>query len=537
MDIPRVQASTDPSNPEPASISPAVPTETATGRAEDMSNQMSPPMQQQTRPAAGTAGFSGTMPADWLPVVMQGSYSEIYVLDRVSLRFLYANQAARRNLQYGESELAVMSLRDVVSCLPADQFAHLMQALQLAWTAPVTLDTTLARRDGSSYPIELRIFHCASEAAPALIVIGNDISERQDTAKALWDSEASFRVIVANTPGLVYQFLRDAAGKTSFTYLSAACQALLGIGVEQLYADATLFESMILPEDRDSYRESMAVSAKEMIGWNWEGRIWIEEWQDTKWINLRATPRNMVDGSVQWKGIMTNITQSKVEEAEIKRSRKQLAELSAHVETVKEQERTRISREIHDDLGGNLTAIKMALALLTRRMPQDDADLVQKAVYVDALVDRTIESIHRIAGDLRPSVLDFGLVAAIEWQAKEFEKQVGVPCEFSTNQKDIALHQDQATALFRIFQEALTNIAKHAQASRVTVKLLRSNRSVRLDICDDGKGINPADTRKPKSFGIRGMMERAIALGGKLSVEPGVDGGSLVSIKIPLAGA
>jgi two-component system sensor histidine kinase UhpB len=181
-----------------------------------------------------------------------------------------------------------------------------------------------------------------------------------------------------------------------------------------------------------------------------------------------------------------------------------------------------------------LTAIKMALALLTRRLPQADADLLQKAGYLDSLVDRSIETVHRIAGDLRPSVLDFGLVAAIDWQAKEFEKQLGMRCEFTSNCEDINLHVDQATALFRIFQEALTNIGKHAQASYVTVRLMRNRCNVQLEIEDNGQGMLASDRMKPKSFGIRGMIERASTLGGALAVNAGKNGGTIVAITIPL---
>lgn len=231
---------------------------------------------------------------------------------------------------------------------------------------------------------------------------------------------------------------------------------------------------------------------------------------------------------------MTNITQSKLEKAEMKRSRAQLAELSAHVVSVKEKERTQISREIHDDLGGNLTAIKMALALVKKRLPPEDLALIEKADYVDALVDRSIEAVHRIAVDLRPSVLDFGIVAAIDWQAKEFEKQLGIPCKFSSNRKEIALPPDQATALFRIFQEALTNISKHANATCVNVRLACSKRSVWFEVIDNGRGIASADRLKSKSFGIRGMIERSNALGGQLSVDNMPEGGTKVSVRIPL---
>jgi signal transduction histidine kinase len=245
---------------------------------------------------------------------------------------------------------------------------------------------------------------------------------------------------------------------------------------------------------------------------------------------------------MQWDGIMTNITASKQEQEETRRSRARLAELTEHIEQVKEQERTRIAREIHDDLGGNLTAIKMALSMLAARLPED-AGLAEKADYLDSLVDRTIEAVHRISLDLRPSTLDLGIVAALEWQAREFEKQMGIACIMRTDggdaEKDIDgdLDPDHASALFRIFQEALTNIAKHAGATRVTVALRRQRQHLTLTICDNGRGITPADRLKPQSFGLRGMSERAKALGGTLSLSPAPGGGTMVAVKIRLTAA
>ena len=475
--------------------------------------------------------------ADLLSVILDDAFSEIYVIDCETLRLVEVNRAARRNLQHADAVLAAMRLPELALAQQdaAANYRALLDSLDNDDTAEARLDTTHVRADGSTYPVELRLRRCGGNDAPALYVaIGRDVSERQEATRALNQSESRFRAIVSNTPGLVYQFMMQGDAGIAFPYLSEGCHALLGISAEALQSDAARFLALILPADRASYTASMTASAADKRGWNWVGRIWIEEWKDIKWINLRATPRDLPDGSVQWEGIMTNVTQSKLEEAEIKQSRAQLAELSAHVETVKEQERTRIAREIHDDLGGNLTAIKMSLALLARRLPAD-AQLVDKASYLDSLVDRTIESVHRISGDLRPSILDFGLVAAIDWQAKEFEKQLGITCEFAANRKDIALHPDQATALFRIFQEALTNISKHANATRVQVGLVRSSRSVRMHIIDNGRGIENADRIKSKSFGIRGMIERASGLGGDLSVMPGERGGSIVSVVVPLA--
>lgn len=474
------------------------------------------------------------MHAEWLPIILQGSSSEIYVLDCDSLCFQYINPAALNNLQYSPEELAGATFASIAKNGEDRQSQQSLAALRQGEEPSAALKTIHVRKDGTTYPIEFQLFYQASVAGPVIIAIGNDVSSRDESDKALRASESRLNAMVSNTPGLVYQFLLHRDGKCSFPYLSDGCEALLGLRATELRDHPDLFLQLILPQDRQSYLESMSASTEEMTNWNWEGRIWIEKWKDIKWINLRATPRALHEHCVQWEGIMTNITSSKLEQEEITRSRAQLAELSAHVDTVKEKERTHIAREIHDDLGGNLTAIKMALAMLTRRMPADDASLTEKADYVELLVDRTIETVHRIAGDLRPGILDFGLVAAIDWQAKEFEKQVGIPCEFASNKQEIDLDMDQATALFRIFQEALTNIAKHAKASVVNVHLVRASHYIRLEIIDNGVGIGESDRRKSKSFGIRGMVERSIAMGGSLSVSTAPKGGTVVAINVPL---
>jgi signal transduction histidine kinase len=353
-------------------------------------------------------------------------------------------------------------------------------------------------------------------------------------ATELEQVRARFDAIVSNTPGLVFQFVLHVGGKVSFPYLSDGCQALLGLTAAELHQRPERFLELILSDDRKSYQESMQASAQALWSWNWEGRIWVEAWKDVKWINLRCTPHALADGAVRWDGIMTNITESKLEQIEVRHSRARLAELSAHTDRVKEQERTRIAREIHDELGGNLTAIKMAVAMLAARIDSAGADpaLRDKTDYVDALVDRTIEAIHRISLDLRPAVLDLGLVAALEWQVGEFARQSGVEAQFSANRRELELDNDQATALFRIVQEALTNIAKHAKASKVTVKLARQRHHVSLKIADNGAGIRPADRSKPASFGLRGMAERARALGGTLTLSHAAGGGTVVAIKI-----
>ena len=470
-----------------------------------------------------------------LAAEMQAAASEIFLLDATTLRVIDANQAARLNLGMDAATLQAMDAYALAPGLDRAALGELLAGLGEEVGAQVSLRTRLRRLDGSSYPVRLCFLRIVRDGRSLLLAIADDLSLEQASAQALAQSQARFDAIVRHTPGLVFQFVLHPDGRQDFPWLSEGCSALLGLSVLELQRDAGLFERLILPEDRKGWQDSMAVSHAAMSAWNWEGRIWIDAWKDVKWINLRATPHPVDGGTVQWDGIMTNISASKEEQEASMRSRARLAELTEHIEQGKEQERARIAREIHDDLGGNLTAIKMALAMLSARLPDDQPALLEKANYLDDLVDRTIEAVHRISLDLRPTMLDLGIVAALKWQAREFEKQMGIACIFRCQEKEIVLEDDHATALFRIFQEALTNIAKHAHATRVTVQLRPQRAHLTLTICDNGHGIKPSDRFKPQSFGLHSMSERAKAFGGTLALSSAPGGGTMLTIKTRLA--
>jgi len=469
--------------------------------------------------------------APTLAPAMQAAPTEIYLVDADTLRLVDVNQTARQNLGYELAELAGMTPLDLAPWLDAAELQRLLGELGPDVGAEVNLRTHHRRRDGSSYPVKLCFLRIERDGRPLFLAVGDDLSLEVAAERALEQYQTRFNAVIDHTPGLVYQFVRHADGSVAYPYLSEGCSALLGLGVAELQGAPERFLALILHEDRAAYLEAMRASQAGNSVWNWEGRIWVEAFKDVKWINLRATPLALPNGDMQWDGIMTNITASKREQEELERSRARLAELTDHIEQVKEQERARIAREIHDDLGGNLTAIKMALAMLSGRLP-DDASLVEKAQYLDDLVDRTIDAVHRISLDLRPSTLDLGIVAALEWQAREFEKQMGIACWFRSSDADFDLDPDHASALFRIFQEALTNIAKHASATRVTVTLRRQRQHLTLTICDNGRGITPSDRLKPQSFGLRGMSERTRALGGTLALSAAPGGGTMVVVKI-----
>lgn len=361
-----------------------------------------------------------------------------------------------------------------------------------------------------------------------------NITQSKNEKMALDEITNRFKAIVSNIPSLVFQCFLTHQNQISFNYLSDGCQALLGIDPDTLFMQPNKLLEIILPEDRESFISSMNKSAQDLSIWNWEGGLWIEEWQDVKLINLRASAMMNAHGQVQWGGVITNITQSKKEKQEIERSHQQLEELSSHMALVKEQERLRIAREIHDDLGGNLTTIKIGLASLIKSMEKHQPELIEKARQLEKLVDNTFDDAHRITADLRPNVLELGIVAALEWQAKEFENRIGIPFTFNTNDENIELDIDRSIVLFRICQEATSNIAKYAKADSVEVDLILQAHEIIMQVSDDGIGIKADDKLKKNAFGLRGMVERVQAVGGQISIEPGPISGTRVLVRLPL---
>ena len=223
---------------------------------------------------------------------------------------------------------------------------------------------------------------------------------------------------------------------------------------------------------------------------------------------------------------------------QLKESHDKLRQLAAHLQSVREEERTHIAREIHDELGQMLTALKMDVALLQRKVKNVNPNLneaVNDMQAMSGLIDDTIKSVRKIATELRPEILDeLGIKDAIEWETQIFRNRTGIECEFITNLNEQNLERDQATALFRILQETLTNIARHANATEVKVSLNHEDNELIMEIIDNGKGITDAETQGEKSLGILGMRERTMLLGGEFKIQ-GISGkGTKVIVRIPI---
>jgi signal transduction histidine kinase len=220
-------------------------------------------------------------------------------------------------------------------------------------------------------------------------------------------------------------------------------------------------------------------------------------------------------------------------QAALAASESRLHELAAHLEMVKDSERTAVAREVHDDIGGSLTAIKFDLAWIKRQLP-DNPDVQQRLAASSMMLEHAAAASQRIMRNLRPGVLDQGIVAALEWLTHNFGERTGVPTRFDSNKGDVPITEAVAMAVYRMCQEALTNITKHADATHVGVTLFVDTEQLALEIADNGRGFDGDARLKPDSFGLTGMGERARALGGTLDIDSVPGRGTTLMLIVPL---
>jgi signal transduction histidine kinase len=216
-------------------------------------------------------------------------------------------------------------------------------------------------------------------------------------------------------------------------------------------------------------------------------------------------------------------------------SGEQFRNLSAYLQAAREEERRSIAREIHDELGQALTSIKIELSLLREEVLQDATAATERIQALKNRVDETIHAVKHIITKLRPGLLDdLGLSAAIEWQAKDFQQHTGIVCEVHSEPEEISINSEISTAVFRIFQETLTNITCHSKATRVKVDLVQTRESLKLQVRDNGRGITEEEIRDPKSFGLIGIRERAQYWHGTIEIDGKPKEGTTIIVQIPM---
>jgi two-component system, NarL family, sensor histidine kinase UhpB len=329
--------------------------------------------------------------------------------------------------------------------------------------------------------------------------------------------------------------------ETKVVWWSEGVQKLFGYRPEDVSSNFDWWLQRVHPDDRDRVAEAIRKVA-DSGGRAWAGEYRFRRKDDTYAVVLdRGFIIHDVAGKpVRLVGGMSDISERRHAQTAVENSRQQLRALTARLQTGREEERAAVAREIHDDLGQILTAIKLDLDWLERKIGerQDDPTLspvLERVLESGEMIESAIQSVQRIATDLRPALLDnIGLGEAIRDEAVRFEQRSGITCELQLPPSSPSLPPESSTAIFRVLQEALTNVIRHAQAKAVRITLEIRDSQVVLQLEDDGKGIHSDAIGDPRSLGLLGMSERASALGGNVAVAPVEPHGTRVTLQLPL---
>ena len=388
------------------------------------------------------------------------------------------------------------------------------------------------RADGEEFPIEASISHHREDGKTLYTVILRDIGERVRTQSLLARSEARLRGILDSAMDAIITV--DESQRV--VLFNAAAEAMFGCShSEALGAPLAWF----IPERfRATHGEHIRRFGESYAGSRRMGELRIVTGvrRNGEEFPIDASIAQLTEeGAKFYTVILRDVTARVRADEALRRSKEELQELGSAATIAREQEKSRISRELHDELGQSLTMLQMDVAWCKENLPPAEEAFSGKLDRMESLLKSTVAATRRIAADLRPLMLDdLGLVPAVEWLVQNFKQRTGITCKLTIETGDLQLPGIHSTAVFRIVQESLTNIAKHAEASSAEVTIERNGAEVTVRVRDDGRGFATEDSRKPNSFGLMGLRERAALLSGDATIISAPGQGTHIVVRLPV---
>lgn len=456
----------------------------------------------------------------------------MWMLSLPERQFLAVNNSAVEHYGYSHEEFLSMNASDIRPADEVDKFNDSLKILRPGiYNAGVWRHL---KKDGSIISVEILAHNTMFDGKAARLIAANDVTERLRTEQALRQSEEVNRLIMSSSLNAIV--CMDLDGKIIFWNRQA--EKIFGWEKEEVIG-RMLGETILPVEFRDRQRASLQKyldtgtsnllnKLLEMTAINKDG--------DEFYIELAIVPVRE-NGNEFLCCFVQDITERKKSEEQLKQSHEQLRQLASHLQDVREEEQKRIAREVHDELGQQITGLKMDVAWIWKKIAATKVDISieEKLKEMTSLLDSAVKTIRKIASELRPSILDdMGLVAALEWQSVEFQKRFQIPIEFTSSSQMPEVDSAIATGLFRLFQESLTNVARHSRATMVSAKLDMDEEKITLSIADNGKGFDTEQSGGRKTLGLLGMKERTLMMNGRLNFISAPGKGTTVSIVVPL---
>ncbi len=360
-----------------------------------------------------------------------------------------------------------------------------------------------------------------------------DITERKKTEEAIQLSNERYEVVAKATSDALWDF-DFTSGKTFIP--GTGYRDLFGYDIVNQYSTDQFWETHLHPDDRDRVLKNLdkVIADPEITQFAAEYRF-LKADDTYAYVSDRFFIIREKGKPVRMLGAKQDISKRKKAEAKLKQSYKEIRELASHLQEVREEERAAMAREVHDELGQQLTGLKMDISWLNKKINSNDPVITEKIKGTLDLLDNAVRTVRKIASELRPSILDdLGLVAALEWQCDLFRKKSGINVNFKGDADEKSIPKHFGIGLFRILQESLTNIARHSQAENISVVLNVNNQELLLTIKDDGVGFVKSNIAGKKTLGLLGMKERTLMMGGSYEIESRPGKGTAVHILVPL---
>ena len=441
-------------------------------------------------------------------------------------RFIRWNKQLEDVTGYSAGEMATMHPADFFE---AKEKNYVVARIQGIFQKGINdTDANLITKDGKKIPYFFKTVMIEYEGGPCLLGNGIDITERKKAETELRASEQKYKLLFESNPLPMWMLTLP-----DYRFIDVNSVALLQYGYTK--EEFLKLSPMDFRPPKD-LKKLKALTSTEFRGVHHAG-IWRHKKKDGTIIYV-----DIVTHDINHKGQMrrlvlaNNITERHAAEEKLKESYEAIRTLTGYLQNVREQERLNISREIHDELGQLLTVLKMDVSWLNKKIGGENSMVKEKLSEILNLVDTTVRSIRRIASELRPTLLDdLGLYAAMEWHLEEFERRSGIRRELVIPENELALSDSLKIGIFRIFQESLTNVARHSEAKNVNVSLLQKDNQLILTIRDNGIGFEEGPMATKKTLGLLGMKERSMMMGGVYNITSARGAGTTVTVIIPLS--
>ena len=391
------------------------------------------------------------------------------------------------------------------------------------------VEANLYTKNKEKIPFYFNGYTANFEGEECLIGMGIDITKRKIAEQGIKESEEKYRYLFNNNPALIFIWCLE---DLSIMELNQTALEEYGYNRDEIFKLTVL--DLRPAEDYQKIREFAANLLNNNVPQ--VRATWRHIKKNGELMMMDITSHRITyNHKPAVLSIAENVTQKLLTEEQLKKSYEDIRLLNTHLQTIREEERAGIAREIHDELGQQLTALKMDVSWINKKIHTDNAELQERISGMLLLIDQTVKIVRRIASDLRPGILDdLGLIAALEWQLGEFEKRMGIKTTFHSQIHNLDLEKKITIGLFRVYQEALTNIARHSEATSIEVIVDQVDDTLCLTIRDNGKGFEAEQIKFKNTLGLLGMTERVRMLNGELNIESNPGKGTSVIIKVPI---